>query len=220
MHASIEPSWQEALRDEFEKPYFTELSSFVKEAYQHTTVFPPKEQVFTAFNQCPLYTVKVVILGQDPYHGLNQAHGLAFSVLEGTPLPPSLKNIFKEIETDTGHEPLNSGDLSYLCAQGVFLLNTTLTVEAHKAGSHQNKGWEMFTDAVISTLSREREHVVFLLWGNYARAKGMHIDRSKHLVLESAHPSPLSAYKGFFGTKQFSQTNNYLKAYGQEPIIW
>jgi uracil-DNA glycosylase len=218
---SIEPSWKEQLSDEFSKQYFIELTEFVRNEYKSGVVYPSPKNIFRAFDLCPFDKVKVVILGQDPYHGVGQANGLSFAVNEGTAIPPSLQNIFKEIESDIG-APFEhrSGDLSRWATQGVLLLNATLTVRAHAAGSHQKKGWEEFTDAAIKALSDEREHVVFILWGNYARLKGAHIDRSKHLVIESPHPSPFSAYSGFFGSKPFSKTNDYLIAHGEQPISW
>lgn len=220
MDVRIEESWRERLAGEFELPYFKTLSETVREHYLSKTVYPPPKQVFRAFELCPFDEVQVVILGQDPYHGPEQANGLCFAVNEGVQLPPSLKNIFKEVASDLEREVDRSGDLSRWARQGVLLLNATLTVEAHRAGSHQGLGWEEFTDAAIAALSREREHLVFLLWGNYARKKGAQIDRSKHLVLESAHPSPLSAHNGFFGNKHFSQANAYLELHNQKAIEW
>ncbi len=221
MEVNIESSWKVHLKDEFEKPYFKELTEFVRSEYKNETVYPGPKNIFRAFDLCPFDKVKVVILGQDPYHGVGQANGLSFAVNEGTALPPSLQNIFKEIESDIGAPFTHrSGDLSRWATQGVLLLNATLTVRAHSAGSHQKKGWEEFTDAAIKALSDEREHLVFILWGNYARQKGAHIDRSKHLVIESAHPSPFSAYNGFFGSKPFSKANEYLVAHGEQPISW
>jgi uracil-DNA glycosylase len=221
MEVKIEPSWKEEVKEEFQKPYFKELTEFVKKEYADETVYPAPKYIFRAFDLCPFDAVKVVILGQDPYHGPRQANGLCFAVDEGTTLPPSLQNIFKEIESDLG-EPLvhKSGDLSRWATQGVLLLNATLTVKAHLAGSHQGQGWEHFTDAAIKALSEKREHLVFILWGNYAKAKGAHIDRTKHLVLESAHPSPFSAASGFFGSKPFSKANAYLIEHGEKPIDW
>jgi uracil-DNA glycosylase len=218
---SIEPSWKEHLSEEFSKPYFKELTEFVRNEYKSEVVYPGSKNIFRAFDLCPFEEVKVVILGQDPYHGVGQANGLSFAVNEGRAIPPSLQNIFKEIESDIGvpFEHRN-GDLSRWATQGVLLLNATLTVRAHLAGSHQKKGWEKFTDAVICALSEEREHLVFILWGKYAHQKGAHIDRSKHLVIESPHPSPFSAYSGFFGSKPFSKTNDYLFAHGEQPISW
>lgn len=221
MGITIDPSWKEALGNEFEQPYFKELAAFVKEEYQNKAVYPPPKAIFRAFDLCPFDEVKVVILGQDPYHGKGQANGLSFAVNDEVRLPPSLQNIFKEIEADFGKPIQNrSGDLSRWAKQGVLLLNATLTVQAHLAGSHQGKGWELFTDAAIKALSEKREHLVFMLWGNYAKAKGAHIHREKHLVLESAHPSPFSAHSGFFGNKHFSRANEYLEAHGQTPINW
>ncbi|MCX6787819.1 MAG: uracil-DNA glycosylase [Candidatus Kaiserbacteria bacterium] len=221
MQVRIDPSWQKHLESEFEKSYFAELTAFVKKEYQDGAVYPASKDIFRAFDLCPFEKVKVVVLGQDPYHGEQQANGLAFAVDEKEALPPSLRNIFKEIESDLG-KPLvhKSGDLSRWAKQGVLLLNATLTVRAHAAGSHQEKGWEQFTDAVIRALSDERTGLVFMLWGNYAKAKGAHIDRSKHLVLEAAHPSPLSAHSGFFGSKHFSRANEYLIAHTETPIDW
>ncbi len=217
----MEKSWKDILKNEFEKPYFKELAAFVKEEYLSETVYPHPKNIFSAFNLTPFNEVKVVILGQDPYHGTHQAHGLSFSVTEGVRNPPSLQNIFKEIESDIGEKPnVESGELSRWAKQGVLLLNATLTVRASTPGSHQGKGWEQFTDAVIRELSDKREHLVFILWGNYAKAKGAHIDRSKHLVIESPHPSPFSAHNGFFGSKPFSKANMYLEEYGQLPISW
>ena len=217
----IEPSWKAVLQDEFGKDYFKALTEFVRSEYQHAIVYPPPKNIFRAFELCPFDKVDVVILGQDPYHGPKQANGLCFAVSEGMNLPPSLQNIFKEIENDLG-EPLQhrTGDLERWARQGVLLLNATLTVRARNAGSHQKKGWEEFTDGVIRKLSEEREHLVFILWGNYAKAKGAHIDRTKHLVIESAHPSPFSAFSGFFGSKPFSKTNAYLEEYNKKPIDW
>ncbi|MEK7145107.1 MAG: uracil-DNA glycosylase [Patescibacteria group bacterium] len=227
MNVKIEPSWAGHLKGEFEKAYFEELTSFVKKEYKEGTVYPAPKNIFRAFDLCPFEKVKVVILGQDPYHGTGQANGLAFAVNDGTRLPPSLQNIYKELATDCGlpFEALaKKGDLSRWAKQGVLLLNATLTVRAHSAGSHQEKGWEQFTDAVIRTLSERREHLVFMLWGNYAKAKGKseraHIDRSKHLVLEAPHPSPFSAFSGFFGCKHFTRANAYLIAHGETPIDW
>jgi len=220
MEVKIEESWKEVLKEEFEKDYFVKLTSFVRQEYKEKTIYPKASNIFNAFNLCPFDKVKVVILGQDPYHEPNQAHGLCFSVLEPTPAPPSLKNIFKEINLDLGITPLESGDLTRWASQGVLLLNATLTVEAHKAGSHQGKGWEEFTDRVIFNLANRKSGLVFLLWGSYAQKKGEFIDQTKHLVLKSVHPSPLSAHRGFFGNHHFSQANNYLIAQGQLPIDW
>ena len=221
MNIQIEESWMSALVDEFDKPYFKELTEFIKNEYLAKTIYPHPKNLFSAFDLTPFNEVRVVILGQDPYHGQGQAHGLSFSVVEGVRNPPSLQNVFKEIQSDLGVAPNTmSGDLSRWARQGVLLLNATLTVEKGRAGSHQGRGWEEFTDAVIRTLSERREHLVFILWGNYARAKGANIDRSKHLVIESAHPSPFSAYNGFFGSKPFSKANEYLTQHGQQPIDW
>lgn len=220
MEVRIEPSWQKIMSEEFDAPYFERLAGFVRLAYSTVTVYPPAGRIFAAFDACPFDRVKVVILGQDPYHEPGQANGLCFSVNDGTPLPPSLQNIYKEISADLGVEPNRSGDLSRWSRQGVLLLNATLTVRAGQAGSHQGQGWEEFTDAVIRHLSDEREGLVFLLWGNYARRKGASIDRRKHLVLESAHPSPLSAHRGFFGNHHFTRANDYLRSRGLTPIDW
>jgi uracil-DNA glycosylase len=221
MDIKIEESWKSVLASEFQKPYFSQLLDFVKSEYAAHTCYPPRNQLFAAFEQTPFHDVKVVILGQDPYHGPNQANGLCFSVAEGISLPPSLQNIFKEMEADMGLAPANSGNLEHWAEQGVLLLNATLSVRAHQAGSHQNKGWEQFTDAVISKLSNDREGLVFLLWGGYAKKKGAKIDTSKHLVLTSGHPSPLSANRDYwFGNKHFSKTNEYLKNHKKEPINW
>ena len=220
MEVRIEDSWKARLQIEFDKPYFDSLTQFVRGEYASTTVYPPGREMFAAFDACPFDNVRVVILGQDPYHEPGQAHGLCFSVNDGVPFPPSLVNIFKEIESDLGKPIPSSGNLLRWAQQGVLLLNATLTVRAHQAGSHQNKGWETFTDAVIHRLADEREHIVFMLWGSYAQRKGAFIDRSKHLVLQSPHPSPLSAYRGFFGNKHFSRTNDYLVQHGYNPIEW
>ena len=220
MNIRIEESWKQRLASEFEKDYFFRLTEFIRAEYTRTTVFPPARLIFNAFDQCPFDSTKVVIIGQDPYHGFGQAHGLCFSVTEGTPAPPSLKNIFKEIQNDLGKPIPPHGDLTRWARQGVLLLNATLTVQAHQAGSHQRKGWEEFTDAAIKLLAEEREHLVFILWGAYAQKKGAFIDRSKHLVLTSAHPSPLSAHNGFFGNRHFSRANEYLATHGIEGIDW
>jgi uracil-DNA glycosylase len=216
----IESSWKSALANEFDKSYFESLTSFIKEEYKTSKIYPPPKDIFRAFDLCPFNKVKVVILGQDPYHGRGQANGLCFAVHNGVAMPPSLQNIFKEIKVDLGVEPKADGDLSRWADQGVLLLNATLTVRADSAGSHQGKGWEEFTDAAIKKLSDEMEHLVFILWGNYAKKKGAVIDRSKHLVLESAHPSPFSAYSGFFGCRHFSKANKYLKEHGINEIDW
>lgn len=220
MNVRIDESWRERLQSEFDAPYFAQLTDFVRHEYATTRVYPPGSQMFAAFDACPFDKVKVVILGQDPYHEPGQAHGLCFSVNDGVPFPPSLQNIFKEIHDDIGTPVPMSGDLTRWANQGVLLLNATLTVRAHQAGSHQNKGWEQFTDAVIHRLAQERENLVFILWGSYAQRKGEFIDRSRHFVLQSPHPSPLSAHRGFFGNRHFSRTNEYLTAHGIEPILW
>jgi uracil-DNA glycosylase len=217
----IEASWKRELAEEFEKPYFSDLTEFVRGEYASSVVYPPAKFIFHAFDRTPFDKVKVVILGQDPYHEPNQAHGLCFSVQDGVRLPPSLVNIYKELETEYKAPFLNrNGDLSHWAEQGVLLLNATLTVEAGNAGSHQGKGWEMFTDAAIAKLSERRENLVFMLWGGYARRKGAVIDRRRHLVLECAHPSPLSVYRGFFGCGHFKKANEYLAAHGIEEIKW
>jgi uracil-DNA glycosylase len=220
MDVRIEQSWKAQLAAEFDKAYFVQLTDFVKDEYRRETVFPSGSNIFSAFEHCPFDKVKVVILGQDPYHEPGQAHGLSFSVREGVPFPPSLINIYKEIENDLGVRAPQSGDLTRWADQGVLLLNATLTVRAHQAGSHQNKGWETFTDAVIHCLAESRPHLVYILWGAYAQKKGAFIDAKNNLILKSAHPSPLSAYRGFFGSKPFSQTNAYLTANAQSPINW
>lgn len=220
MDVKIEESWKKQLQDEFEKPYFVQLTSFVKSEYATQTVYPPAKLIFNAFEQCPFDKVKVVILGQDPYHGPGQAHGLCFSVNDGVDFPPSLRNIFKEINADTGAQIPKSGNLERWAKQGVLLLNATLTVRAHTAGSHQKKGWEQFTDSVIHLVTDKLDNVVFILWGNYAISKGEFIDASKHLILKSVHPSPLSASRGFFGNHQFSTTNKYLTENGKSPVQW
>lgn len=221
MEVRIDNSWKRVLQTEFDKSYFAELVGFVRNEYKAGTVYPPARLIFNAFDSCPFDNVRVVIIGQDPYHGVGQAHGLSFSVNDGVPLPPSLVNIYREISDDLHITPYDSGNLVRWAKQGVMLLNATLTVRAASPGSHQNRGWEQFTDAVIRTVSEQRTNVVFLLWGNYARQKGAKIDRSKHLVLESGHPSPMSANKGYwFGNKHFSQTNSYLISKGLQPIDW
>ena len=220
MEVDIEQSWKSVLQSEFDKPYFSLLTDFVRKEYQTQTVFPPAKLIFNAFNLCPLDKVKVVIIGQDPYHGYGQAHGLCFSVNDGVMFPPSLVNIFKEIERDLQIPFPPSGNLERWAKQGVFLLNATLTVRQGMAGSHQNKGWEEFTDRVIKEVSDRCEHVVFLLWGSYAQKKGAVIDTKRHLVLKTVHPSPLSAYRGFIGCGHFRQANEYLVKMGKEPIAW
>lgn len=220
MQVKIEESWNRELREEFNKEYFVSLVQFVKQAYATTIVYPKGKNIFNAFNLCPFDKVKVVIIGQDPYHEEGQAQGLCFSVPANIQIPPSLVNIYKEINTDLGKPIPKSGDLTRLAKQGVLLLNSTLTVQAHYAGSHQGKGWEIFTDDVIKILNAKKEHLVFLLWGAYAIKKSAFIDSNRHLVLASAHPSPLSAYRGFFGNHHFSKTNNYLIQNGIQPIDW
>lgn len=220
MQVKIEKSWQEVLQTEFDKPYFENLVGFVKQEYASNTIFPPAGQIFNAFNTCPFNNVKVVILGQDPYHGPGQAHGLCFSVNDGIQFPPSLQNIFKEITADLGISAPKTGNLTRWAEQGVLLLNATLTVRASQAGSHQGKGWEEFTDAVIKTISEKAENVVFILWGSYAIKKKSLINAAKHCILTAPHPSPLSSYRGFFGCKHFSQTNTYLTSKGKTPIEW
>jgi uracil-DNA glycosylase len=220
MDVRIEESWKMKLRNEFQKDYFLKLADFVKDEYRSKTIYPPGSLIFNAFNHCPFNKVKAVIIGQDPYHGPDQAHGLCFSVREGIAFPPSLLNIFKEIEADLGNPKPTSGNLERWARQGVLLLNATLTVRAHMAGSHQRKGWEDFTDAAINLLNSEKKNLVFFLWGAYAQKKGETIDESKHLVLRSVHPSPLSASRGFFGNRHFSRCNEYLKLHMIEPIDW
>lgn len=220
MNVKIDPSWHTQLEKEFEKQYFKDLTDFVRKEYQTKRIYPPGSLIFNAFNVCPFSNVKVVLLGQDPYHGPNQAHGLCFSVNDKIPLPPSLQNIYKEIESDLNIKTYTTGNLERWAKQGVFLLNATLTVQSGMAGSHQGKGWETFTDAVIKILSQEKEHLVFLLWGSYAQQKASLIDENKHLVLRAVHPSPLSAYRGFFGCRHFSKTNEYLRLNGLPEIDW
>ena len=216
----IELSWKNKLQDEFQKQYFTELTSFVRDQYRMKVVYPSVKDIFKAFDACPFDNVRVVIIGQDPYHGAGQAHGLCFSVNDGVKQPPSLKNIFKEIESDLGKPAPKSGNLERWANQGVLLLNATLTVEENAAGSHHKRGWEAFTDAIIKKISDEKENVVFILWGAYTQKKGQIIDTKKHHVLQSAHPSPFSAYNGFLGNKHFSKTNAYLKSEGKKEIDW
>ena len=221
MDVTIEESWKEHLKDEFEKPYFEELIRFVRQEYQTHTVYPPGKLIFNAFDSCPFEACKVVILGQDPYHGPGQANGLSFSVNDGITKPPSLLNIFKELNDDLGTPIPVSGNLERWARQGVLLLNATLTVRAGEAGSHQKKGWETFTDAVIQHINDEKEGIVFLLWGKYAQEKGRIIDKTRHHVLEAKHPSPLAVkWGGWFGSKHFSQTNAYLKQMGKPEIVW
>ncbi|MEI6138700.1 MAG: uracil-DNA glycosylase [Mariniphaga sp.] len=220
MDIKIEPHWKELLNNEFEKPYFSVLTDFVKSEYATQKVYPPGKLIFNAFDKCPFDKVKVVILGQDPYHEPGQAHGLCFSVPDGVPHPPSLQNIFKEILEDLGIPVPKSGNLERWAEQGVFLLNATLTVRAHQAGSHQKKGWETFTDQVVRLLNDSDNHLVFVLWGAYAQRKGEFINAKKHLVLSSVHPSPLSVHKGFYGNHHFSKANEFLTRQGKEPIRW
>ena len=221
MNVNIEESWKQVLADEFSSLYFRNLAAFVRAAYAKGVVYPPGKYIFEAFNRTPFDKVKVVILGQDPYHEPNQAHGLCFSVQKGVRLPPSLVNIYKELEDEFGTKFLDrDGDLSHWADQGVLLLNATLTVAAGNAGSHQGRGWEMFTDAVVSKLAEQRENLVFMLWGSYARRKGAVINRKRHLVLECAHPSPLSVYRGFFGCGHFRKANEYLASKGLPIINW
>lgn len=221
MNVKINDSWAERLGNEFSQPYFSQLTDFVRHEYATTTCYPPGRLIFNAFNLCPFDSVKVVIIGQDPYHEAGQAMGLSFSVPDGVAMPPSLQNIFKEIQGDLGIGVPQSGNLTRWAEQGVLLLNATLTVRAHQAGSHQRHGWERFTDAAISRLNEGRDHLVFILWGGYARSKASLIDRSRHLVLESVHPSPLSANRGgWFGNHHFSRCNEYLAGHGMGPINW
>lgn len=220
MDLKLNASWKEILKNELEKKYFKALIDFVQNEYNIKTIFPPASKIFSAFNNTPFEEVKVVLIGQDPYHGEGQANGLSFSVADGIKLPPSLRNIYKELNDDLGFEISTSGNLESWAKQGVLLLNATLTVEASKAGSHQKKGWEEFTDAVIKQLSDKKENVVFILWGAYAQKKGAKIDRTKHLVIETAHPSPLGAYRGFWGSKPFSKTNAFLESKNIKPIDW
>lgn len=220
MDVKIEASWKEQLKDEFNKDYFIKLTDFVRQEYGSKQIFPPAKDIFNAFDHTPFDKVKVVILGQDPYHGDNQAHGLSFSVNDGIKTPPSLVNMYKEINADLGLPIPTSGNLTRWADQGVLLLNATLTVQAHLAGSHQNKGWEQFTDEAIRQLAEQKENIVFLLWGSYAQKKASFIDGKKHCILKSVHPSPLSAHRGFLGCKHFSQTNEYLASKGISPISW
>jgi len=220
MTVRIEESWKEVLQPEFDKPYFELLASFVRNEYATKQCFPPARLIFNAFDSCPFDKVRVVIIGQDPYHDVGQAHGLCFSVNDGVAMPPSLLNIYKELNRDLGIPIPSSGNLSHWAQQGVLLLNATLTVVAHHPGSHQNKGWEELTDAAIQALNTRREHIVYLLWGSYAQRKGQYIDRRKNLVLMAPHPSPLSAHRGFIGCGHFSATNRYLVQHGEQPINW
>ena len=216
----IAEDWKSVLKEEFTKPYFDELVEFVKAEYASTTVFPAGRNIFRAFDKCPLDRLKVVIIGQDPYHGEGQANGLCFSVSEGVPFPPSLQNILKEVHDDTGAEMPSSGELDRWAEQGVLLLNAVLTVRAHEAASHAGKGWERFTDAVVRAIAERKEGVVYMLWGNYAQKKGAIADPERNLILRAVHPSPLSAYRGFFGCRHFSMANDYLVKQGKEPINW
>lgn len=220
MNVRIEDSWRQVLQPEFDKPYFELLTTFVRQQYQTRQCFPPARLIFNAFDSCPFEQVRVVIIGQDPYHDVGQAHGLCFSVNDGVAIPPSLVNIYKEIHRDLGKPIPASGNLGRWAKQGVLLLNATLTVEAHRPGSHQGKGWEELTDAAIQALNERRDHLVFMLWGSYAQRKGMFIDRRRHLVLETSHPSPLSVYRGFDGCAHFSKANAYLSQHGIQPIDW
>jgi uracil-DNA glycosylase len=220
MEVRLEKSWKKLLKEEFDKPYFLTLRNFIHDEYKSNTVYPPAKFIFNALDSLPAGDVKVVILGQDPYHGPGQAHGLSFSVPDGVDLPPSLLNIYKELATDLGITRPQTGNLERWVKEGVLLLNATLTVRAHQAGSHQNKGWEQFTDAIIHHLAETKENLVFILWGNYAQRKGDFLDANKHLVIKSAHPSPLSAHNGFFGSRPFSKANEYLASHDKKPIMW
>lgn len=221
MDVKIENSWKNALNSEFEKDYFKNLTEFVRGEYlSGKTIYPAAKNIFNAFNLCPIDKVKVVIIGQDPYHEPGQAHGLCFSVESGVDLPPSLINIYKEIESDIGHKSKTNGDLTYWASQGVLLLNSTLTVRAHVAASHAGHGWEIFTDAVIRTVAQTQKNIVYMLWGSFAQKKAEIVNKDENLILCGAHPSPLSAYRGFFGNHHFSKANEYLIAHGKEPIDW
>ncbi len=220
MEVKIAQDWKDILAPEFEKPYFEELTRFVREEYASHRVYPRGSNIFRAFDKCPFDKVKVVIIGQDPYHGPGQAHGLCFSVADGVPFPPSLQNIFKEVQADTGAEIPLSGNLDRWAEQGVLLLNAVLTVREHEAASHAGKGWESFTDAVVRAVAERKEGVVYMLWGSYAQRKGAIADPTKNLILKAVHPSPLSAYRGFLGCRHFSQANAYLESLGKEPIRW
>lgn len=220
MEVKISADWQELLQPEFDKPYFEELTRFVRAEYGSTTVFPAGKNIFRAFDKCPVESLKVVIIGQDPYHGVGQANGLCFSVNDGVPFPPSLQNIFKEIKSDLGVDVPQSGNLDRWAEQGVLLLNAVLTVRAHEAASHAGRGWEQFTDAVVRIINERKQGVVYMLWGSYAQRKGQVVDPTNNLILKSVHPSPLSVYRGFFGCKHFSQANAYLQSIGKSPIIW
>ena len=220
MNVKIAEDWKALLADEFEQPYFAELVGFVREEYSSRQIFPRGTNIFRAFDKCPFDKLKVVIIGQDPYHGEGQANGLCFSVNDGVPFPPSLRNIFQEVESDTGAPVPTSGNLDRWAEQGVLLLNSVLTVRAHEAASHAGRGWERFTDAVVREIAARREGVVYMLWGSYAQRKGAIADPARNCILKAVHPSPLSAYRGFFGCRHFSQANNYLVAHGKEPIVW
>jgi len=220
MDVKIEQSWKELLKDEFEKDYFVNLVNFIKQEYKTRTIYPPGKDIFNAFDLCPVDKVKVVIIGQDPYHGKGQAHGLCFSVKDGVAVPPSLRNIYKELNNDIGKAIPETGNLEHWAKQGVLMLNATLTVRAGQAGSHQGKGWETFTDAAIKQIAEAKDNLVFMLWGAYAQKKGQVLDSEKYYILKSPHPSPLSAHNGFFGNKHFSKTNNFLKSKGKEEIKW
>lgn len=219
-NVKIEPSWHELLREEFDKPYFDQLISFVRDEYTHQVIYPPAAKIFRAFNECPFDRLKVVIIGQDPYHGPGQANGLCFSVAEGVPFPPSLQNILKEVSDDTGAPRPTSGELERWAQQGVLLLNAVLTVRAHQAAAHAGHGWETFTDAVVREIARRKKNVVYLLWGAYAQRKAAVVNPAENCILTAPHPSPLSAHRGFFGSKHFSQANTYLTANGLTPIVW
>lgn len=220
MEVKIAPDWKEILAPEFEKPYFEELTQFVREEYATHRIYPLGSNIFRAFDKCPFDKLKVVIIGQDPYHGPGQAHGLCFSVADGVPFPPSLQNIFKEVHADTGAEIPFSGNLDRWAEQGVLLLNAVLTVREHEAASHAGRGWETFTDAVVRAVAERKQGVVYMLWGSYAQRKGAIADPARNLILKAVHPSPLSAYRGFLGCRHFSQANTYLESIGQEPIKW
>ena len=220
MFVNIDDSWNDKLKEEFSKPYFNVLTNFIREEYKTKETFPPAKLIFNAFDKCPFHEVKVVIIGQDPYHNPGQANGLCFSVNDGVRIPPSLVNIYKEINNDLGKPIPKTGNLKHWSEQGVLLLNTTLTVRANSPGSHHNRGWEQFTDVVIDKLSADCENIVFILWGNFAQRKGVNIDTNKHQVLKSVHPSPLSAHRGFFGNRHFSKTNEYLIQHNKKPIDW
>ena len=220
MEVKISADWRDILQSEFDKPYFEQLTKFVRSEYGTTQVFPAGRNIFRAFDKCPFESLKVVIIGQDPYHGVGQANGLCLTVDDGVPFPPSLQNIFKEINDDLGVAVPASGNLDRWAEQGVLLLNAVLTVRAHEAASHAGRGWEQFTDAVVRIINERKQGIVYMLWGNYAQRKGQVADASKNLILKSVHPSPLSVYRGFFGCKHFSQANAYLQSIGKNPIIW